>query len=67
MSLKSFLDLGGEVFDSIFDGKITNLLDLTERGQKQQGYTDESGYWTERGYQRATSDDLDLISGILDD
>lgn len=58
MSLKKQLDAGIPVVGSKFDGKIKPLGAISDAAQKRHGYADVKGYWTDRGYNRATSADF---------
>lgn len=61
MSLRKKLDEGQMVVGSLFDGKIRNLSDMDEGHARRYGYMDEGGFWTDRGYDRATSTDYDRL------
>lgn len=64
MGLRKFLSTGQSVIGSKYDGKIKPLGEIPESSQKRLGYTDESGYFTELGYNRLTSaDDRKLYAG----
>ena len=67
MGLLDFLFGGGDVVGSDYDGKVGNLTDMDGASAKRHGYADEDGYWTDRGYQRATSEDYDRLPGSSDD
>ena len=58
---EGFLFGGGEVTGSDYDGKVGNLTDMDDRSAKRLGYADRDGYWTDRGYHRATSEDYDRL------
>ena len=58
-TLSGLLDSGGMVVGSRFDGRVSNLADMSPAAAKRHGYMDASGYWTDRGYDRATSADWD--------
>ena len=57
MSLKKHLDAGKMVIGSPFDNKVKPLGSMSITSQKQQGYMDQNENWTDRGYDRATSQD----------
>jgi hypothetical protein len=57
MGLREWLDAGRMVVGSVFDNKIKPLGEMSERAQRREGYTDENGNWTDRGYDRGTSKD----------
>jgi hypothetical protein len=59
MGLRDFLKNGGEVVGSQYDGKVENLLDMSIESATKQGYSDKDGYWTDLGYQRATTKDYE--------
>ncbi|PWF44006.1 hypothetical protein [Massilia glaciei] len=61
MSLKKLLDAGQWVPGTKFDAKIKPLGEMSEAAQRRLGYTDADGYWTERGVNRATTRDNDLM------
>lgn len=61
MGLKEFLKEGKEVLGSEYDGKVKNLSDFDNTTAKRLGYMDEEDFWTEKGYQRATSVDYDRL------
>lgn len=62
MGLKKFLAEGLSVVGSKFDGKIRNMKDMTESSQKRHGYLGSDGFWTDKGWNRATSADLDAMA-----
>lgn len=58
MGLREWLDAGRMVVGSAFDNnKIKSLGEMSERSQRREGYADENGNWTDRGYDRAKSED----------
>lgn len=57
MNLKKFLDAGRMVMGSPYDKKLKPLGSMSGAAQKRQGYADENGNWTDRGFDRATSVD----------
>lgn len=57
MSLKKFLDAGRMVMGSSFDAKVKPLGSMSEATQRRLGYADKNGNWTDRGHDRATTQD----------
>lgn len=55
--MKKFLDAGRMVMGSSFDAKVKPLGSMTEVTQRRLGYADINGNWTDRGHDRATSED----------
>ncbi|PZR49626.1 hypothetical protein [Paraburkholderia fungorum] len=58
-TLTHLLDSGEMVAGSRFDGAVMNLVGMDPAAAKRHGYMDADGYWTDRGYDRATSADWD--------
>lgn len=58
MKLSDFLDAGNMVLNSPFDKKLKPLGEMSLAAQRRHGYIDEDEYWTERGFNRATSSDI---------
>lgn len=56
-TLTQLLDGGGMVAGSRFDGAVMDLVGMDPAAAKRHGYMDADGYWTDRGYDRATSAD----------
>lgn len=61
MGLKEFLAAGLSVPGSKFDGKVKNMKDMTESAQKRHGYLGTDGFWTDKGWNRATTADMDAM------
>lgn len=61
MGLKDLLDSGRMVVGSEYDNKVKPLGEMSEAAQKRNGYADANGSWTDRGYDRATSQDYDNL------
>jgi len=57
MGLRKLLDAGLMVMGSPHDGRVKNLADMSSTSLKRQGYADENGNWTDRGFDRATTKD----------
>ncbi|MBI2382013.1 MAG: hypothetical protein HYV16_14765 [Gammaproteobacteria bacterium] len=60
-SLKKLLAANLPVAGTSQEVKLKNLTDMTNAAARRQGYTDDSGCWTDKGWNRATSVDLDRI------
>jgi len=61
MGIKQWLDSGRVVVGSEFDGKVKPLGEMSQAAQQRNGYADRNGYWTDRGYDRATSNDYENL------
>jgi hypothetical protein len=55
------LDAGLMVMGSKADGRVKNMADMSLSSQRRLGYTDKNGNWTDRGFDRATSADYDML------
>lgn len=67
MKLCNLLDRDLSVVGTTFD-TLKPLSDMHESAAKRLGYMNRDGYWTERGYNRATSADWDrfqLAHGVF--
>ena len=62
MGLKEFLAAGLSVPGSKFDGKVRNMKDMAESAQKRHGYLGADGFWTDMGWNRATTADMDAMA-----
>lgn len=62
MGLNKFLKEGQSVVGSKFDGKVRNMKDMTESAQKRHGYLGSDGFWTDKGWNRATSADMEAMA-----
>lgn len=62
MGLKDFLAAGLSVVGSKYDGKVRNMKDMSESAQKRHGYLGSDGFWTDKGWDRATSVDMDAMA-----
>lgn len=58
MKLSDLLNRDRSVVGTSFD-RLKPLSDMRESAAKRLRYMDRDGYWTERGYNRATSLDWD--------
>ncbi|MCA8137819.1 hypothetical protein [Burkholderia cepacia] len=65
-TLTQHLDAGLPVVGSRFDGKITDLAKMSRNHAIRYGYASSDGYWTDRGYDRATSHDYDSLAAASD-
>lgn len=66
MTLKQLLDAGMSVIGTKFD-KGPGLGGMSEAAQKRHGYLDSNGYWTDRGWNRANTKDVnDVHRGALE-
>lgn len=61
MGLKDWLQAGHAVLGSPFDNNVKNLFDLNQRAAQRLGYLDSDGYVTDKGWQRATSQDYQTL------
>ncbi|MQR00958.1 hypothetical protein [Glaciimonas soli] len=61
MGLRKLLDAGLLVMGSRHDGQVKNLADMSSTSLKRQGYADENGNWTDRGFDRATTKDYAVL------
>lgn len=57
MGLKDLLNAGQMVMGSKFDGKVKPLGEMSVATQQREGYADQNGCWTDRGFDRATTKD----------
>lgn len=62
MGLKDLLNAGICIAGSAYDHRVKPLGEMSETAQRRQGYTDKDGFWTERGHDRATTRDHDLMA-----
>jgi hypothetical protein len=60
MTLKQLLDAGMSVIGTKFD-KGPGLGGMSEAAQKRHGYLDSNGYWTDRGWNRANTKDVNAV------
>jgi hypothetical protein len=61
MSLKKFLDAGRMVMGSPFDKTVKPLGDMSTATQQRLKYADQNGNWTDRGHDRATTKDYQML------
>lgn len=60
MKLKDLLDAGLSVIGTKFDKK-PGMAEMSQAAQKRHGYLGADEFWTERGWNRATTSDHNKI------
>ena len=61
MRLRDLFKVGRPVVGSSLDRKLKPLVEISEAAQKRLGYADSQGYWTDKGYDRATTRDYERL------
>jgi hypothetical protein len=61
LKLKALLDAGLSVIGTKYDKK-PGMADMSQAAQKRHGYVGADEFWTERGWNRATTADHDKMA-----
>ena len=64
IKISDVLKSGAWISESALDTKVKPLFDMQSSSKVRHGYSDSEGWWTPKGYARATSSDLGSLDAF---